>query len=58
MLTLLCLLSCDLNILNEFLVKSRESFLENLEENKKDLNSIKENQEGEEKQADIINNKE
>ncbi|UPA15830.1 P12 family lipoprotein [Borrelia turicatae] len=56
MLTLLCLLSCDLNVLNEFLVKSRASFLENLEEDKKDLNSIKENQEGEEKQADIINN--
>ncbi|UPA11574.1 P12 family lipoprotein (plasmid) [Borrelia parkeri] len=59
MLTLLCLLSCDLNVLNELLVKSRESCLENLEKNKKDkkdLNSIKENQEGEEKQADIINN--
>ncbi|ANF34523.1 hypothetical protein A7978_05255 (plasmid) [Borrelia turicatae] len=58
-LTLLCLLSCDINALNELLDKAREKFLE---ENKKleDLNSREENQESkelqesQEEQADIV----
>ncbi|AHH04478.1 Putative cytosolic protein, partial (plasmid) [Borrelia nietonii YOR] len=53
MLTLLCLLSCDINALNELLDKSRENFVE---ENKKlkDLKSIKGNQEIKEEQVDIV----
>ncbi|WP_434757231.1 hypothetical protein bpuCAU1_001667 (plasmid) [Borrelia puertoricensis] len=53
MLTLLCLLSCDINALNELLDKSREKFLE---ENKKleDLNQSKGKQEIKEDQVDIV----
>ncbi|AMR76173.1 hypothetical protein [Borrelia hermsii] len=52
-LALLCLLSCDINALNELLDKSREKFLE---ENKKveDLKSIEGNQEIKEEQVDIV----
>ncbi|UPA12750.1 hypothetical protein [Borrelia venezuelensis] len=53
MLTLLCLLSCDINALNELLDKSREKFVE---ENKKlkDLKSKEESQEIKEEQVDIV----
>ncbi|UPA14313.1 hypothetical protein [Borrelia turicatae] len=53
MLTLLCLLSCDINALNELLDKAREKFLE---ENKKveDLKSRERNQEIKEEQVDIV----
>ncbi|UPA19140.1 hypothetical protein [Borrelia puertoricensis] len=53
MLTLLCLLSCDINALNELLDKSREKFVE---ENKKleDLKSREERQKIKEEQVDIV----
>ncbi|AHH11557.1 Hypothetical protein BCO_0116801 (plasmid) [Borrelia coriaceae ATCC 43381] len=53
MLTLLCLLSCDINALNELLGKAKEKFLE---ENKdiEDLKSIEKNQEVKEKQIGIV----
>ncbi|UPA14143.1 P12 family lipoprotein [Borrelia turicatae] len=44
MLTLLCLLSCDINALNELLDKAREKFLDESKDNK-DLNHEQENQE-------------
>ncbi|UPA14175.1 P12 family lipoprotein [Borrelia turicatae] len=44
MLTLLCLLSCDINALNELLDKAREKFLDESKDNK-DLNHKQENQE-------------
>ncbi|WP_330730581.1 P12 family lipoprotein [Borrelia turicatae] len=44
MLTLLCLLSCDVNALNELLDKAREKFLDESKDNK-DLNHKQENQE-------------
>ncbi|ASJ27775.1 putative lipoprotein (plasmid) [Borrelia turicatae 91E135] len=53
MLTLLCLLSCDINALNELLDKAREKFLDESKDNK-DLNHKQENQEDKEEQADII----
>ncbi|AOW96219.1 P12 family lipoprotein [Borrelia miyamotoi] len=53
MLILLSLLSCDINVLNEMLIKAREKYVE---ESKKaeDLNSKDGNQEGEEGQAGAV----
>ncbi|UPA12817.1 hypothetical protein [Borrelia venezuelensis] len=53
MLTLLCLLSCDINVLNDLLDKAREKFLDESKDNK-DLNAREGNQEIEEEQADIV----
>ncbi|MBW6184571.1 P12 family lipoprotein [Pseudomonas aeruginosa] len=53
MLVLLSLLSCDINALNEMLNKAREKYLEESKK-VKGLNSKDGNQEGEEEQADVV----
>ncbi|WAZ71373.1 P12 family lipoprotein (plasmid) [Borrelia miyamotoi] len=52
-LILLSLLSCDINALNEMLNKAREKYLEESKK-VKSLNSKDGNQEGEEEQADVV----
>ncbi|ATQ17690.1 P12 family lipoprotein [Borrelia miyamotoi] len=53
MLVLLSLLSCDINALNEMLSKAREKYVEESKK-VKGLNSKDGNQEGEEEQADVV----
>ncbi|AHH11825.1 hypothetical protein bcCo53_001700 (plasmid) [Borrelia coriaceae] len=51
-LTLMCLVSCDINFLDELLGKAREKFLEETD-NAEGLNSKEENQEDKENKVDV-----
>ncbi|AHH04194.1 Hypothetical protein BHY_1243 (plasmid) [Borrelia nietonii YOR] len=54
MFILLCLLSCDINALNDLLGKAREKFLDG-NKNNKDLHYIQGNQDIQEEQGEIVN---